>query len=129
MVFLPDDTCYCLLRQDGQPNSGCIGKSHPPYTEWTWKQLGTRIGGPHMIRLLDGRFVAVVRLYDGGTRTSLCWLDPEKGTLTESLKLPSRGDTSYAGLVWHDNLLWISYYSSHEGKTSIYLAKVKILQE
>jgi hypothetical protein len=85
-----------------------------------------KIGGPHMIRLPDGRFVAVVRRYDGGPRTSLHWLDPEAGTLTEFLKLPSGGDTSYAGLVWHKGLLWISYYSSHEGKTSIYLAKVKI---
>jgi len=125
MIFLSDETCYCLLRQDGQPNSGCIGKSRPPYTEWDWKKLGPRIGGPHMLRLPDGRFVAVVRLYDASVRTSLCWLDPEEGTLSEALRLPSGGDTSYAGLVWHEGLLWISYYSSHEGKTSIYLAKVK----
>jgi len=36
------------------------------------------------------------------------------------------GDTSYAGLVLHDGLLWVSYYSLHEGKTSIYLAKVQL---
>ncbi len=125
MVFLPDDTCYCLLRQDGKPNFGCVGTSRPPYTDWSWKSLGVRIGGPIMTRLPDGRFVAVVRLYDGGARTSLCWLDPVEGTLTETLKLPSGGDTSYAGLVWHEDLLWISYYASHEGKTSIYLAKVR----
>ncbi len=29
-------------------------------------------------------------------------------------------------MVWHDGLLWMSYYSSHEGKTSIYLAKIKV---
>ena len=40
------------------------------------------------------------------------------------LTLPSGGDTSYAGMVWHNDLLWVSYYSSHEGKTSIYLAKI-----
>ena len=79
-----------------------------------------------MIQLSDGRILAATRLYDGGTRTSLSWLDPKKGTLTEVLKLPSGGDTSYAGMVWHEGLLWISYYSSHEGKASIYLAKVKI---
>jgi len=28
--------------------------------------------------------------------------------------------------VWHDGLLWTSYYSSHEGQTSIYLAKVRL---
>lgn len=126
MVFLPDDTCYCLLRQDGTPNSGYVGKSKPPYTEWNWKALGVRIGGPHMIRLPDGRFIAVVRLYDSPVRSSVCWLDPEKGTLTEALGLPSGGDTSYAGVVWHDGLLWISYYSSHEGRTAIYLAKVRV---
>jgi len=126
MVFLPDDTCHCLLRQDGTPNSGYLGTSRPPYTEWNWKKLDVRIGGPHMIRLPRGRFVAVVRLYDSPVRTSVCWLDPEKGTLTETLKLPSGGDTSYAGMVWHDGLLWISYYSSHEGKTAIYLARVAL---
>ena len=79
-----------------------------------------------MIRLPDGRFVAAVRMHDGAVRTSLAWIDPNTGKLTEFLKLPSGGDTSYAGLVLHDGLLWVSYYSSHEGKTSIYLAKVKL---
>jgi hypothetical protein len=28
--------------------------------------------------------------------------------------------------VYRDGMLWVSYYSSHEGKTSIYLARVKV---
>ena len=48
------------------------------------------------------------------------------GKLTPVLTFPSGGDTSYPGMVWHDGLLWISYYSSHEGNTSIYLARVKL---
>jgi hypothetical protein len=79
-----------------------------------------------MLRLPDGRLIAAVRLYDGAVRTSLAWVDPNAGRLTECLKLPSGGDTGYAGLVWHDALLWVSYYSSHEGKTSVYLARVRI---
>jgi len=120
------EACYCLLRRDEKPNSGLLGVSQPPYTKWEWKDLGHRIGGPHMIELPDGRFVAAVRMYDGQERTALAWIDPAAGKLTEFLRLPSGGDTSYAGLVWHDGLLWVSYYSSHEGKTSIYLAKVHI---
>jgi len=116
----------CLLRRDGEANTGLFGTAEPPYTDWDWKDLGVRIGGPHMIRLDDGRLVAAVRLYDGGARTSLCWIDPAAATLTEFLRLPSGGDTSYAGLAMHDGLLWVSYYSSHEGKTSIYLAKVAL---
>jgi hypothetical protein len=123
IVFLKDHTALCLLRRD--PANGMLGRSRPPYTRWTWKDVGMRIGGPHMIQLPDGRLVAAVRLYDKPVRTGLCWVDPEKGTLTEFLTLPSGGDTSYPGLVWHDDMLWISYYASHEAKTSIYLAKVR----
>ncbi|MCC7419638.1 MAG: hypothetical protein IT428_05120, partial [Planctomycetaceae bacterium] len=123
------DTAYCLLRRDGKPNSGLLGISQAPYTKWEWKDLGVRIGGPHMLRLDDGRFLAAVRLYDGGQRTSLCWIDPKVGKLTEALKLPSGGDTSYAGLVARDGVLWVSYYSSHEKKTNIYLARVDLPSE
>ena len=126
IVFLPDETALCLLRRDSLPNTAQLGRAKPPYQEWTWKDLGVRIGGPHLIRLPDGRFVAAVRRLDGVVRTSLHWLDPEKATLTEFMKLPSGKDTSYAGLVWHEDVLWVSYYSGHEGKTSIYLAKVQL---
>lgn len=129
------DMCYCLLRRDemlNSPDSALLGISQPPYTQWKWKDLGKRIGGPHMMQLPDRRFIGAVRLYDGKgwhpAYTSLCWIDPQSGTLSEALRLPSGGDTSYAGLVWHDGLLWISYYSSHEGKTAIYLAKVRVVK-
>ena len=79
-----------------------------------------------MIPFGEDRFLAAVRLYDGDQRTSLCWIDPQRVKLAEALKLPSGGDSSYAGLVLYEELLWVSYYSSHEGKTAIYLAKVKI---
>jgi hypothetical protein len=127
LVFLADDTCLCLLRRDGDApmNTGLLGRAAPPYTEWTWQDLGVRIGGPCMTQLPDGRFVAAVRLYDGRARTALCWIDPASGSLREFLTLPSGGDTSYAGMVWHDGLLWVSYYASHEDRTGIYFAKVR----
>jgi hypothetical protein len=125
LVFLPDDTALCFLRRDGPKGTGLLGSAKPPYTDWAWKDSGVKIGGPHMIRLPDGRLIAGVRLYDGGARTAIMSLDSKTGKLTELVKLPSGGDTSYPGLVWHDGLLWISYYSSHEGKTSIYLAKAR----
>ncbi|MDG9678819.1 hypothetical protein [Micromonospora sp. DH14] len=59
-------------------------------------------------------------------RTAICVVDPDRGELTELIALPSGGDTSYPGLVWHDDLLWVSYYSSHEGRTCVYLAEVTL---
>lgn len=144
MVFQPDGTAVCLLRRDVPPKSvlndpavnlpavakaghALLGTAKAPYTEWTWKDLNCQAGGPALLRLEDGRIAAVVRLYDKKVRTSLCWLDPTAATLTEALTLPSGGDCSYAGLVWREGLLWVSYYSSHESKkTSIYLAKVDV---
>lgn len=126
IIFLKDGTALCLLRRDGDPATAQLGQARPPYRDWAWQDIGVRVGGPNFICLPDGRIAAAVRLYDGKVRTALCWLDPRSGRLTEFLTLPSGGDTSYAGLVWHDRLLWVSYYSSHEGKTSIYLAKVKL---
>jgi hypothetical protein len=46
--------------------------------------------------------------------------------LKEVLALPSGGDTGGAGLAFHDGLVWVSYHSSHEGKTGIYVARVKL---
>lgn len=126
ILFLKDGSAVCLLRHETGDKMAQLGTSKPPYRDWNWRDLNLRIGGPNMIQLPDGRILAVTRLYNGGTRTSLSWLDTEKAKLTEALKLPSGGDTSYAGLVLHDGLLWISYYSSHEGQTSIYLATVRI---
>lgn len=126
LLFNQDESALCLLRRDGEPNTAMLGRSRPPYRGWEWKDLGIRIGGPQMTRLPDNRIVAAVRLYDGKTRTSLCWLEPSIPALTEFLVLPSGGDTSYAGLVYHDDFLYVSYYSSHEEKTAVYLAKVKL---
>ena len=134
-ILFSGDKAYCLLRRDGQPlhsdpKSGLLGVSEPPYTEWEWKDLGTRLGGPHIVESPDGRLVAAVRIQETEdwhpSHTSVCWIDPQAGTFDETLRLPSAGDTSYAGLVLHQGLLWISYYDSREGKTSIYLAKVDL---
>ena len=125
ILFLRDGSALCLLRHETGSKKAFLGQSRPPFTQWNWRELGLRIGGPNMLQLPDGRIIAVTRLYAPRARTSLSWIDPIAGTMTECLELPSGGDTSYAGLVLHNDLLWISYYSSHEEKTCIYLARVR----
>ncbi len=124
IVFRRDGSAFCLLRQDGTPNSSLLGTSAPPYDKWDWRAINTKIGGPALIELSDGNLLAAVRLYQP-VRTSLCWVDVANAKLEECLKLPSSGDTSYAGLVVKDGVIYVSYYSSHEGKTKVYLAEVR----
>jgi hypothetical protein len=127
LLFGEDDSALCLIRRDGAEPTAQLGISSPPYREWIWKDLGVRIGGPQMIGLPGKRIAAALRWHEGGApRTSLAWLDPATARLTEFLPLPSGGDSSYPGMVWHEDRLWVSYYSSHEGRTSVYLAKAQL---
>lgn len=125
-VAFDGDTMICLQRRDGKPNTAWIGVSKAPYKEWTWKDLGVYFGGPHLVKTPDGSWLAAGRMTTTGkAQTVLCELDVKAAKLTPLVTLPSGGDTSYAGLVWHDDQLWMSYYSSHEKKASIYLARFK----
>jgi hypothetical protein len=125
-------TCYALIRRDklgDQPYSAILGISRGDYTQWQWHDLGAEFnafGGPNLLQLPNGYWIAAGRMHQDGAHTALCHLDMTEHTMTKLLKFPSGGDTSYPGLVWHNNLLHMSYYSTHEGKTSIYLAKIKI---
>ena len=122
--FQHDGTMIALLRRERAKTLACIGTSRFPYKKWNWNETKHRVGGPEFIVLPDGSMWAAGRDYHDKATTVLA-----KMTTTEYqpvLTLPSGGDTSYPGMVWHDNLLWMSYYASHEGKTSIYLAKIKL---
>ncbi len=116
--FLPDGEMVALVRPQW------IGTSQPPYTSWSWTKLKEKIGGPNFIRLPDGQLWASGRRYGDQARTVLARMT--RDTYEPVLTLPSGGDCSYPGMVWHDGLLWMSYYSSHEDRTSIYLAKIRL---
>lgn len=122
--FLPGGEMLAMVRREGGSTFGWIGGSKPPYKEWKWHETKHRLGGPNFIRLPDGSLWAVSRSYPGGAKTVLASMG--RDAYEPVLTLPSGGDTSYAGMVWHDGLLWVSYYSSHEKKSSIYLAKLRV---
>jgi hypothetical protein len=127
--FDADGRAYCLQRRDGAENSALLGAAEPPYRSWQWKDLGVYFGGPNFIKTPDGHLIGAGRIIDDSAHTDVTWIDVESGKMASIARLPSGGDCSYPGMVWHDGLLWLSYYSSHEGRTSIYLAKVRITSE
>jgi len=127
--FLENGDCLALVRREGpgEDRAAWIGWSSAPYKDWQWHSAGMQIGGPNFVVLPNGTMIAGGRHYGDkstGNKTFVgrMTLDGVKA----DLDLPSGGDCSYPGLVWHSGLLWVSYYSSHEGKSSIYLAKVRV---
>lgn len=122
--FLPDGEMWALVRREGGDTFGWIGTSKPPYRDWQWHETKHRLGGPNFIHVPDSGWWAVSRSYPGGAKTVLARL--ARDSYEPVLSFPTGGDTSYAGMVWHDGQLWVSYYSSHEKKSCIYLARVQI---
>ncbi len=123
--FFPDDTMCAFARGEKR---AWLGLSHPPYTAWSWKDIGGTLGGPNFLILPDGDMIGAARLQDLKSKDTITVL----GELTydafiPSLWLPSGGDTSYAGMLLSGGTLYLSYYSSHEQKTCIYLAEIKLI--
>ena len=124
--FSPSGEMFIYLRREEHGKEGLLLKSDFPYKEHAWVNLEHRLGGPNFIFVPDTeKLVLGTRLYyESGAKTGL-FLSDYHGKHKLITEFPSGGDTSYPGLIWHDEFLWVSYYSSHEGKTSIYLAKIK----
>jgi hypothetical protein len=125
--FLPDGEMMALVRREEGTTFGWVGSSKPPYKEWKWHETKHRLGGPNFIRLPDESLWAVSRSYPGGAKTVLAKMG--RDSYEPVLTFESGGDTSYAGMVWHEGHLWISFYSSHEKKSAIYVAKVRVPQQ
>ncbi len=129
--FLANGDGVALVRREGldknSEKAAWIGLSQAPYKEWKWKSAGMQVGGPNFIVLADGSMVSAGRQYastPAGAKTFVGRMDLQ--SVTPQVVLPSGGDCSYPGLVWHQDRLWVSYYSSHEGQTCIYLAKLAL---
>ncbi len=127
--FLPDDSMVALVRREDAQGAAWIGHSKPPYKEWSWKQAAFRVGGPNFIVLPHGDMWGGGRLYIGDKnlpshRTVLARMTTS--SYEPVLVLPSGGDNSYPGFYWYKDTLWMLYYSSHEGKAGIYVARIRL---
>ena len=128
--FLGDGRLAALVRREGADRTGRVGIAAPPYSDWTWSELPVRLGGPNFVVVADPVsgaevLLAATREYGAETRTVIGRVGLD-GTFRKLATLPSGGDTGYAGLVVDGEELLVSYYSSHEEKTAVYLARLRL---
>lgn len=128
--FKSDGDMVVLIRRREQTRDGpsWIGVSKPPYALWQWRSTSWDLEAPNFLILEDGAMCASGRLltatpYGLSPKTAIANMTLEE--IYPALILPSGGDCSYPGMVIEGNALYVSYYSSHETKTSIYLAKIE----
>jgi hypothetical protein len=129
--FLESGEMIMLARTEpgGGRNVARIGSSMPPYKDWIWNEVPYHLGGPNFIVLPDGRWVAGTRIHDvdgkGGRTTGLLWMTRDSLTPFAHFETVPR-ETGYPGLVWKDGKLWVTYYSDHEARPSIYIASLPL---
>lgn len=118
---------YVMIRRELEDQMGVLAQASPPYTAWSFTKMNYRLGGPNFILTGDtgaAHIIATSRVYLPSPHTAVLVSGDTLGHFTEATALPSGGDNSYAGMVLDERFLWLSYYSSHEGKTGIYFAKI-----
>jgi hypothetical protein len=144
LAFDADGTARCLLRAGGSKDmiGAMLGTGKAPYyQEWQWKTprvdwmgdgtlrpakevFRVSLGGPKLMRLSDGRLLAAGRMLGPGQedgRIALFWVDPDAATLTRFAEVDG---TSYAGVVEHEGMLWVSCVKTDA--STILLAKMKV---
>lgn len=129
--FADKGQMIALVRREDQESGGAwLGTSFAPYIQWSWRPLGLHLDGPDFVVAANAVIWAAGRILDPAQPgkdvwiTALCRITDQDAQ--PLLTLPSAGDNSYPGLELQDKILWISYYSSHEHKTAIYLAKIQL---
>lgn len=123
--FDSNDKMYVLVRREAGDQMGVLAKAASPYTEFEYTKLDIRLGGPNFLFLDDQHLIMGTRMYGEKTATGILLTDPD-GKILKTITLPSGGDTSYPGMLFYKNKLWVVYYSSHEEKSSIYLATIPL---
>ncbi len=125
--FTSDDTLWAMIRHgDGK---AYMGQAKKPYTTWKIYPANRQFGGPNFVQLPGGAWLAGSRNYEQRPYTMALWtMNPATGEFGDLLTLPSGGDTSYPGFVIDrdNNQILVSYYSGHDGRTAIYLARLRL---
>lgn len=122
--FTKSGIMIALVRRWGP---AWMGVSKPPYVEWHWFETNRRFSGPNFLILPNGHLWGSGRIFkreNGKRRAKTAMARMTLQRIDPVLIFPSGGDTSYPGMVFQNNKLYISYYSSHEGKAMIYFAVI-----
>lgn len=122
---MPDGEMIMMVRRERGEQKGLWGRSKSPYTDWIWTDARMRFGGPDFAALNDDLLIAGTRVYDTPSYTGL-FLVNRAGQFKKFLRLPSGGDNSYPGFVVGKDKVYVSYYSSHEGNSSIYFVEIPL---
>jgi len=125
--FRSDGSAVALVRCEKKRAHAMVGVARPPFREWTWHDSGEVIQGPDLLLRENGQAIYAGRTFrDGRAVTAVGFLTGQQQAIPQ-IMLPSAGDNSYPSLAFReDGQLLCAYYSSHEGRASVYVAVMRL---
>ncbi|MBP7102817.1 MAG: hypothetical protein KBA86_06160 [Bacteroidales bacterium] len=127
LCFAEDGIITAIIRRAKNIN-GLIGTSNPPYIDWQWTDCGYEMGGPDIVTLSNNKKVISSRFISEKGNRIMVFVLQEDNSLRPVLQLPAGGDCSYSDALLLDGTVYMSYYSSHRRKASIYFAVIPELK-
>lgn len=124
--FAPTGHLTAFLRQKyGSPQAQVL-EADAPYAEWRARPADVPHFSGHCVHTFRGVTYLISRTIDPKRKTGTMIYVFADGKLRPYCELPAGGDCSYAEAVEAGDDMLVSYYSSHEGTTNIYLAVVPL---
>ena len=123
-----DDKHHAIafLRQKyGSPQAQVL-ESDPPYAGWKSRAAGVSHFSGHSVHTFKGVTYLLSRFTKPGKAYGSMIYTFAGGKLTPYCELPAGGDCAYLEAVEDGANMLVSYYSTHEGTTDIYLAVVPL---
>lgn len=130
VIRFDGDTMILLIREGHYQEHGKshLGTADPPYTEWNWRLTDLRLGGPCFLILPNGDYLVATRSYDENKTGCALYIMTPAGKSRKLYAFQAGGDCGYPGLVAEKDVLYVSYYSSHQGaKSSIYFQSLSLM--
>ncbi len=115
-----------FLRQKYGAPQAQILEADPPYASWTARPADIPHFSGHSVHTFRGVTYLLSRSMKADRTSGAAIYIFAGGKLTPYCELPAGGDCAYLDAVEDGPNMLVSYYSTHEGSTNIYLATVPL---
>jgi hypothetical protein len=123
MTFTGDSSLITVLRDENGEGSH-VGISKFPFFNWEWKSFPYYVRGPKVALLPNGKLFLCAGSMINYNKTYYEIIDPKTLAVEKVRAFVSGGDTGYPGVIIEGNTALVSYYSSHEGNSRVYIERI-----
>ncbi len=124
IVFTPDSNLIAIVRDAPALGKSHFGISKFPFKNWTWKEFPYYVRGPKLALLPDGNLFLCAGSMIDVDKTYYAIINPQDFSVEKIKFFPSAGDSGYPGVIIEGSTALVSYYSSYQGNSRVYIVRI-----